>query len=492
MKINSITALAGAGKTHTMIKEINHNISSSNEKYIVLAPTIRLCDQIAKDLHDVKTIHSEVDDIKHSSVELRSMISQGQKVICSTHQSFAHVIKGSEIDLSEYNLIIDEVPAALLEAQIQLDKESFNFITELVAFNTSERFNGFTEIHPKDLDVLKHKLSKDAPELYKTKNVKLFIESVANGAYITLIPSDALSEFRSRINEDNARLDTVSLLRPEVLTGAKSCTVMSAFMDFTEFSMVMKAQGVMFNEQDIQVRYKEHTNGDRLKVKYFSEKLNSKRFANQKNIDGKSNIQIIVDLIQGELAGEQYIFNANVMHRDLFKNRDGEVHSNAHEVTSIHGVNHLQSIHNAVYLPAMNPNSSSTKVLEYLGLSSQDIIFARNQLLAYQFLMRTSLRDPNQIEDVSFYCIDRLTAEFISTVFGCAIEKIQIDLVKEIDGREANGGERNGAGRKKNSPELDELSKEIKRLSRHKTPDLNKIADLKAERKQLREILKAS
>ena len=486
MKINSITALAGAGKTHLMINEINQ----STKKYIVLAPTIRLCDQIAYGLNDVKVIHSEIEGVKHSSVELRSLISQGCKVICSTHQSFAHVIKGSELDLTDYNLVIDEVPAAILESQVQLDKESFNFISELVTFSESIRFEGFTEIHAKDLDVLKHKLSKDAPELYKTKNVKHFIESVSNNAYVTLIPCQVLLDFRSRINEDNARLDTISLLRPEVLTGAKSCTVLSAFFDHTEFSMVMKAQGVEFNEKDIKVRYREHTNGHRLKVKYFTEKLNSKRFANTKNGNGESNIEMIVHHIQGELTREQYIFNSNVIHRDLFKSKDGDVLHNAKEVTSVHGVNDLQGVHNAVYLPAMNPNASSAKVLEFLGLTSQDIVFARNQLLAYQFLMRTSLRDPLRNEDVTFFCVDRLTAEFISTVFNCEIEQIQIDLVKTVDGRAKNGGGREGSGRKKNPEAVAELSKEIKRLSRHKTPDLEKITALKKQRDFLKTLLK--
>lgn len=479
--IKSVTALAGAGKTHVMINQINQ----SNEKYIVLAPTIRLCDQIASGLHDVEVIHSEIEGIKSSSVELQKIISAGVRVICSTHQSFAHMIKSKDIQIENYHLIVDETPAAILEAQVLLDKDSFKFMTDLMTFTESKTFIGFTEVSAKNIDSLKHKLSKDAPSLYKTGDVKHFIECVANNAYLTLIPSEMFSDFRIRVKENTARLDTVSLMRPEVLTGAKSCTVMSAFFDYTEFSMVMKAQGVQFDEQNIPVRYKEHTNGSRLKVKYFSSKLNSKKFANTKNDNGESNIELITRHIQGELTSKGYIYNANIVHRHLFKSEDGNDLMNAKAVTSVHGVNDLQGIHNAVYLPALNPNASSTKALEHIGLTVQDIVFARNQLLAYQFLMRTSLRDPSRTEDVTFYCIDKLTADFIAIIFKCEIELIEIDLAKSVDGRHANGGNKN-AGRKKNTPELQRISKELRRLRSHKNPDQNLINALLQQRAMIK------
>ena len=266
--IKSVTALAGAGKTHVMINQINQ----SNEKYIILAPTIRLCDQIASDLNNAQVIHSEVEGIKNSSIELMRAVSDGVQVICSTHQSFAQILKSGDISINDYNLIFDEVPAALLESQLTMDQHVFDLFCSLLNFEPSTKFDGFYEISPKNIDALRTKLKAQSSEVYRHGRVKHFIECVANNAYATLIPSELFCTFKAALVNGSARLDTVSLMRPEVLSGTNSTTVMSAFFNDTEFAIVMKAQGVQFDDQDVQVRYKEHTNGHRLTVKRSEER----------------------------------------------------------------------------------------------------------------------------------------------------------------------------------------------------------------------------
>lgn len=482
--INSITALSGAGKTHTMIKLINE----SNEKYIVLAPSIRLCNQIGQDLNQAFIVHSEMENVGSSSTLLQMLIQNGAQKICSTHQSFEQMLKNESVDLTDYHLIIDEVPTAMKESMTVWDNDSADHFMGLVNIEPSDKFENFLEFTAKNADSMRKKLRKNGADVYKQKAVKNLIDNICNNAYRTLIHQDLYQRFNDNLVDDNARLDVVSLFKPEVLEGTKSCTVMSAFFDHTEFSIMMRKQGVQFQDTNIDVRYKEHNVGHRLNVKYFTERNNSKSFADTKNVDGVANVETIVKHVVDEISDEDFIYNANVVHRHLFRDEFGKAYRNAECVSTVHGINSFQKITKAVYLPAFNPNPSTMAILHYFDLTTYDIAFARNQLMAYQFLMRTALRDTDSTEEVTFYCVDEFTATFISNVFNCPKTLVQVGLANYVDGRKQNGGHPN-AGRKKNTPELNVISLELHKLTRRKNPKpevLNRISELKQQRAMIK------
>lgn len=90
-----------------------------------------------------------------------------------------------------------------------------------------------------------------------------------------------------------------------------------------------------------------------------------------------------------------------------------------------------------------------------LGIEPKDINKSRTYLAAYQFIMRTALRVQDNQETVEVFVADLSTASFLQGLFpGATLEKHDVKLQLEPleDGRESNGGARQGSGRKPKFP----------------------------------------
>ena len=94
-----------------------------------------------------------------------------------------------------------------------------------------------------------------------------------------------------------------------------------------------------------------------------------------------------------------------------------------------HGLNAYSEIHNIAFLSALNPPSDHFKFLETRGLIGGDVRRAIYFQAAYQSVMRTSIRDPDNHDPKRVVVPDLHLAEYLQSKFpGSQIEKIDIGI----------------------------------------------------------------
>ena len=94
-----------------------------------------------------------------------------------------------------------------------------------------------------------------------------------------------------------------------------------------------------------------------------------------------------------------------------------------------HGLNAYSEIHNIAFLSALNPPSDHFRFLETRGLTGGDVRCAIYFQAAYQSVMRTSIRDPNNQDPKRIVVPDLHLAEYLQSKFpGSQIEKIDIGI----------------------------------------------------------------
>jgi hypothetical protein len=146
------------------------------------------------------------------------------------------------------------------------------------------------------------------------------------------------------------------------------------------------------------------------------------------------------------LKGKTFIYNANEADRDFY---NGLV--NGELVTETHGRNDLRKYTCAVYLSSRNLHGLEGSLVAQAGIPRNDIDVARGVLAGYQFFMRTALRDSKSMEPIHIYCADSRMVDFMLKTFPYAIVRkhaASLQIKNLDDGREVNGGAREGAGRR--------------------------------------------
>ena len=94
-----------------------------------------------------------------------------------------------------------------------------------------------------------------------------------------------------------------------------------------------------------------------------------------------------------------------------------------------HGLNAYSEIHNIAFLSALNPPSDHFRFLETRGLTGGDVRRAIYFQAAYQSVMRTSIRDPNNQDPKRIVVPDLHLAEYLQSKFpDSQIEKIDIGI----------------------------------------------------------------
>ena len=283
--------------------------------------------------------------------------------------------------------------------------------------------------------------------------------------------------YENLIDGGGSKLTVFSLLRPDIVYGFRSVTLAGACFKDSLLYRYWSKRGIGFTQTTkLNLRYNQHENGDKLTILWAVEQDWSKWLSKQK--DGQV-LKMIAEAVRNEFCGSNFLFAQN-KGDDLFRGiKNAILLPNAP-----HGLNNFSHIGNVVFLPARNLKPSHCKFLEHMiDFTADEIRTAIHRQVAYQTVMRGSLRDPENHEPKRIFVPDLGTAEWLKSHFpGATLRKLETDFHKlglpVTRGRKriySSDAERKKASRQRLK---ENKIKEFNELLNHEAPNDNQLLNI--------------
>ena len=224
-------------------------------------------------------------------------------------------------------------------------------------------------------------------------------------------------EYESETDKAN-RLYFLTMLNPSafrdiILLGAN-------LTDSLLYKWLTKYHGVHFREhKDIMSRLRRNPveNKD-VEIHYF---VPGRHFSKNlgKKTGLKTDMNSLIDTMDertlGLFRGEPALYVANVGRKSEIIDKSG----NFKPIPVVsHGLNDWQGYHNIYISAAVNRQPKHFAMLEALGLSASEVHRGCAYEMAYQNVMRSSLRDPQSRNKVRVLAPDQPTATYLKCLFG--------------------------------------------------------------------------
>ncbi len=436
-KIYSVDALCGSGKTYAAIR---HAVKSARvgEKVVIVQPSKDLIRQSYSDclsVADKQQTNIAVTRIDSDTCGTKSVIGEiirhlkndeaRGEVLFITHAAFLAMPYWH--NAREWHVLFDELPVVDKELTRNVPATHPIVTDHISAFSNDPTYyrlmaddlkalRGIAENREKDevLEVFRdvaNALTNDHWEVYAKKEnwERMMKADSENGKYQFLC---------------------FGLLKPTILEGYKSATVMGAMLTesvmyhwWLNWNVTFEPHPVI--DQQARERLPAHENGEHLTIRYFFDQPWSKRLRDTPVLeDGKAidRLEYLRDKLAEKLTGGSFLWVAN---NDVPDAEMAEFPESIRLSNSPHGLNQYQDIHNVVFLSALNPRPSHFKFMETRGINADDLRDAMVHQITYQAVMRSSLRDSVSTEPKMVFVSDKQTAEWLATHFpGCAIGQI--------------------------------------------------------------------
>jgi hypothetical protein len=133
----------------------------------------------------------------------------------------------------------------------------------------------------------------------------------------------------------------------------------------------------------------------------------------------------IVQAAKAKLSDQAFVWQANKDVPDTLFDGKGDRLPNAP-----HGLNCYSQINNAVFLSSLNPSPDHFRFLNTQGINGEEVRRAIYHQALYQSVMRTSIRDLNNIERKTVIVPVISDAEYLNGLFpGSQMEKLETDIL---------------------------------------------------------------
>jgi hypothetical protein len=422
MKYKKVDALAGAGKTFAAV-DWSAKTAALGQKILIVQPSRILIDKTYEDALkavqrngryvSVTKFHSTANDTTSNvvvdlTIHMGKESEHGEIVFC-TQAAFLRLDLADDVK-SEWVLIVDEIPAVDKCWDFKIAK-THALITDCVSVDDHDPINYI--VSPKD----KIQLRKYQKNCHKDEIYGMFSNVSA------CLLSDHWKVFARKENwhrymsDDTDKgvhtLPMFAMLQPSIFDGFKEVIIMGAMFDDSLLSLYWTQLGVDFSASNIgrNLRYNEHQNGKLIQLQYCFEQDWSKRLRDSvpEGSDEKWG-KLVNDAINKEMEGKEVIW----------------VHNNDVEDDAIKGIrlpgvpnglNEYQHIDNVVVLSALNRQPHHYAFLAYQGLDPEWVKMATGRQMAYQAMMRCSIRDPLNTKTKTVIVSDKNTAEFLAGHF---------------------------------------------------------------------------
>lgn len=461
-KIYYDPSLTGKGKTYGLLDSLASK--QENQKILIAVPSIKLANDYESKLKSHEKsggVLCEIvnSDKKHKKKDMKThehlkasidKINEGglgAKILITTHETLRLAFVNEVDGLSGWDLYVDESINLYFSHHLEVTGISASFYKENFNFKLKKLSDGreMYRMEPKEKRVsllkdIAYERKKDT--LLSNEGMKELMAYWSSRCFDTLINKEQKDELINLDNEDfsnKIQLCLLTTVNSMYLKRFKSITILSALFDRTIMAKVFEINGFELVEKKYATDETNiHDNGSRLKVFYAIDRMNSKSYKKQKQKKNSSKDyeDFIVERYMQMIGGAPFIYNANIDSRTKQvyvneQNSENNADGKGVLVTEIEGLNDYKGYHVALYTSAKNLDSNEAAVLNGFGIDTEYANVDRNQLSAYQFLSRTSIRDKERDEDVHFYVIDKKTAEFIQGLYPDST--IQAISISELD-----------------------------------------------------------
>jgi hypothetical protein len=435
-KFSYIKALAGAGKTYTMIHEAVKRAARTRQKFVIIQPTVLLVEESFWKAENAKAALPEFeqrrikisrihgDESDSVSVDIKDHLEdsiEGTKgeVLLITQQSFLKLpyFPGAK----SWTLVVDEV--------IQLDTlHSFHFQKFEHIINDNITVSPFDDNHYLVTATNITELERIAASRHKETAATAF----ANFANDLLSPHMLVLCKKSQWDklltkddgEDSYTLDYHSALLPSAMVGFKEVIFMSAMFDESLIHVWWSRLGVEFNQHSLShiLTEERHSFSGRVKILCYTEDLHwSKSLMDTKAADGRFLIDHYISAIEQRMKGKDYLWAAN---NDLDEHTSLTLKGRRMPVLS-HGLNCYDDRSHIAFLCALNRTPSQYSFLASIGIEDHEVDRATACAAAYQSVMRSSLRNRNSTEQTTIIVPDLTTAAYLYYYFDCDLDDFE-------------------------------------------------------------------
>jgi len=173
------------------------------------------------------------------------------------------------------------------------------------------------------------------------------------------------------------------------------------------------------------LRYRRHTNGN-LATVHFALDRNWSRNLLEQLTDGKSNLERLRDAAKSIVDGREFLWQANKSVPDnFFRDAVNDFRTIPYE---------FDTVHDMVFLSALNPSPAHARFLQSRGLTSEEIDRQGYCGVAYQAVMRTSLRDATDSTPKNIIVPDERLALYLGDMLpGAIIKKMDTGIADETN-----------------------------------------------------------
>ena len=414
----------GSAKTHAAVRHA-HRLARLGMKVLFVQPSIFLINQTLADLASLapevrcRAIHGETSDrVIADIIEHLKHTAQDGEILFVTHAAL--MLLPYIHRRQDWHLILDEIPQADWCAEFNVP-DTHRLITDYFAVDTeaaSLADNRYVRAVPKDRFRLEQMArNKNCDQVFNI--FQQFANLLISPHWSAYVLDDQYTNLISGVG-DRRRLLAFGHLRPSLLDGFATATVMGACFRQSVMYQLWSAAGVQFlphKQITRRLRYTEHSNGHLLTILFATEQDWSKNYRDRALTDGVTVQDRVVQRVAETFADVPFAWMGNRdVPDDIFKGRGQRLPN------SPFGLNPYQHLHHAVILSALNPPPAHFSFLDALGFDSREVKRAGYWQSCYQAAMRISIRNPDDTNAKTVIVMDRATAEWMSSMFpGCAV-----------------------------------------------------------------------
>ena len=412
--IEYLNNTTGSGKTEYITNIISVN---TDQKYLLVVPNRELCGEIEKRLvskgvTQIRTINQITAG--HPVKELKSEVcSKTTRVIITTQASFkTALIEGLKFK-KEWNLILDEDFAPVIEHEIYFTKATIASLMACFEFTPSEYKDGYIDVCPNHEYLDEVFIKKNVQDtLLNNKPFRTLVSLSYSKSYNTMVDSSHYNRLKDFVEADKDKngfkFYAISLLNMDDFFTFKSVTVSSSCYEHSLSYKLFKLNGVKLAQIELpdEVVVDDYSH---VTIKYYTDKNWSTQLRTTKVNDKHTMESLVYSRCINDINGREFIYNANTTFRD--KVDGGKL------VTSIQGVNKYIKYRTMLYMPSLNASGDFVRFFSMMGITRKDIDFDRNVLSAFQFVSRGAIRDVSNKQSIDIYVMDRRTAVFLEQMF---------------------------------------------------------------------------
>lgn len=412
------SALAGSGKTYALVRYA-HSLARKGRKVLFVQPTKELIDKTVTDELGV------LPPIRHRRIH---GTTEPGRVVAEIVRHFKETDDGGEIVFITQSAFL-RTPylenknrwIAIFDEVIQVDQPAeFNIpdTKDLILphLETSPYDTRYARLEPANASsrnaLAKIARNKDSDQVWGL--FEGFADRISSLHWETFVLENQFENLRTG-KGDKRRLSTFSILGSTVVEGFAQVIFAGACFEDSMLYRLWSAQGAEFQRLKLKLRYNVHENGKLIRILYLTDDAWSKTLRDKQSDEGEgqSVLHIARDRVLAEMGSQEFLLLAN---RDI----DDGLFAGANVVrlpNTPHGLNNYQGVHNTVILSALNPFPSHFAFLDARGIDGEEVRTAHYRHAAYQAIMRSSIRNPEDQNPKTIVVMDRDTASWLSDLF---------------------------------------------------------------------------